>query len=257
MSTNHNKVPASHGQNPGKPSLHDPDFVAGLFDRMASTYGVLNYITSFGFSERWRKQCVHAVSAEPGPESLVVYDLMSGMGEAWPSLLGLPLHKLKAVDLSEGMCIKAREHARRYAASIEVLQSDALGDSIPSGQADLVISCFGLKTLSQGQRDVLARKVFDYLKPGGKFSFVEISSARGWWLGGLYRFYLKRIIPVLGRLFGGDTGAYGMLGVYTVSFGNCKDFAEALRKHGLEANFGELFFGCASLVSGRKPASSS
>ncbi|MBI39804.1 MAG: hypothetical protein CMF59_09405 [Leptospiraceae bacterium] len=221
---------------------------------MASTYGVLNYITSFGFSERWRKQCIRAIPMDHSSHRLsLVMDLMSGMGEAWPSLQSLSIDKLLAVDLSPGMCEKARRNQSKYSINIQVAQGDALGNELPRGQADLVICCFGLKTLSDGQRRTLTKKVFDYLKPGGQFSFVEISSASEWWLGSLYRFYLKKIIPVLGRLFGGDPTAYGMLGIYTVAFGNCKDFAGQLQEAGMDAEYKELFFGCASIVSGSKP----
>ena len=101
----------------------------------------------------------------------LVMDLMSGMGEAWPSLQSLSIDKLLAVDLSPGMCEKARRNQSKYSINIQVAQRDALGNELPRGQADLVICCFGLKTLSDGQRRTLTKKVFDYLKPGGQFFF--------------------------------------------------------------------------------------
>ena len=242
---------------------HNPEYVAGLFDRMAATYGVLNYITSFGFSERWRKECVHLLGipsptsqtrgiTAKGPEDEVVYDLMTGMGEAWPSLTSAGISRIVSVDLSPGMCGRARENAKRYNADIEVLQKDVM-TLVDSGQADYVVCCFGLKTLSDSDRTSLAQKTRELLKPGGRFAFVEISAARSWWLGFLYRFYLRRVIPLLGRLFGGDALAYGMLGKYTESFGDCRQFAEELQNEGLSAQYRSLFFGCASTVSGSKP----
>ena len=60
--------------------IYETEFLQGLFDRMSKTYGFVNYITSFGFTERWRKQCVHYLprinqNASRG------YDFLSGMGE--------------------------------------------------------------------------------------------------------------------------------------------------------------------------------
>lgn len=234
--------------------FHDPEYVSNLFDRMASTYGILNYITSFGFSERWRKQCVEgAFSGMKDKDSASVYDLMSGMGEAWPSLFRFPVGSVLAIDLSDRMCEKASRNAAKYKSTIKVLQADALGSSVPLESADVLVCCFGLKTLSPKQRGQLATRVREYLKPGGQYSFVEISSARGWWLGPLYRFYLLKVIPVLGRLFGGDPVAYGMLGVYTERFGNCEDFAGQLKNAGLSTEYSSLFWGCASMVTGSKP----
>lgn len=37
-------------------NIYEPEFVKNLFDKMSSSYENMNYITSFGFSIRWRKQ---------------------------------------------------------------------------------------------------------------------------------------------------------------------------------------------------------
>jgi ubiquinone/menaquinone biosynthesis C-methylase UbiE len=66
-------------------------------------------------------------------------------------------------------------------------------------------------------------------------------------------FYLKRIVPLLGRLLLGDPACYRMLGIYTEAFGDCRRFAEALESAGLQVEQSRLFFGCATAVRGRKP----
>ena len=48
--------------------LYDPRFIAHLFDEMSQTYGFVNLVSSFGFSHRWRKQCVKSIPIEPGIE---------------------------------------------------------------------------------------------------------------------------------------------------------------------------------------------
>lgn len=269
-------------QKEGVENPHDPVYVANLFDRMASTYGVLNYITSFGFSERWRKQCVEAAngvgpveSARPSvthqgrgtgevkrsekptgqsgwPQNAIVYDLMCGMGETWPSLFRYSVRQLVALDLSEAMCAKANSRKELYPGAISVLRQDVLSGNLPAGIADVVICSFGLKTLSDLQRKELAVTVRNLLKPGGRFSFVEISDPQGWFLRRPYMFYLKRVIPVLGRLFGGDPVAYGMLGFYTETFGDCSSFALELENAGLHVEYRKYFSGCATGVFGGK-----
>lgn len=59
-------------------SLYDPRFVRSLFDEMAATYGVVNLLSSFGFTVWWRRRCAGEVEVEPDS---VVVDLMAGMGE--------------------------------------------------------------------------------------------------------------------------------------------------------------------------------
>ncbi|MCB1167395.1 MAG: class I SAM-dependent methyltransferase [Leptospiraceae bacterium] len=229
---------------------YDPQYVAGLFDRMAKTYGVLNYITSFGFSERWRHQCIAAI--EQWPKGARVFDLMSGMGEAWPSIARRGAGEIVAIDLSPEMCKRAERNRKRYSASILIRCEDALQTAEPHS-ADVVVSTFGLKTLNSQQRLQFARAIRNLLKPGGRCSLVEISDPATWILRSLYLFYLKRIIPVLGRLFGGDSHAYGMLGIYTEKFGDCQQFGSFLEAEGIEVKYHRFFFGCATGISGRLP----
>jgi ubiquinone/menaquinone biosynthesis C-methylase UbiE len=68
-----------------------------------------------------------------------------------------------------------------------------------------------------------------------------------------YMFYLKWVIPLIGRLLLGNPDCYRMLGVYTQAFGNATHFAGCLRKAGLEVDPVSYFFGCATGVRGRKP----
>ena len=101
-------------------SLYDPSFVANLFDEMAATYGVVNYISSFGFCRRWRIKCVEGAGISPG---MTVYDLMSGMGECWPTIarhLQQP-GTIRALDISPTMCTHARERSSPDCCVIGVL----------------------------------------------------------------------------------------------------------------------------------------
>ena len=39
-------------------AYYEDRYVQALFDRMGRTYGVMNVVSSFGFSELWRRHCV-------------------------------------------------------------------------------------------------------------------------------------------------------------------------------------------------------
>ena len=65
------------------PDIYNPTFVRDLFNEMSRTYGITNFISSFGFCKRWRGQCVAQVALRPG---MIVCDLMTGMGECWPPI---------------------------------------------------------------------------------------------------------------------------------------------------------------------------
>ncbi len=63
-------------------------------------------------------------------------------------------------------------------------------------------------------------------------------------------FYLKEIIPLLGRLLLGNPENYRMLGLYTEKFRDCRTMRDLLARHGLRTTYHDYFFGCASGVSG-------
>jgi ubiquinone/menaquinone biosynthesis methyltransferase len=232
--------------------VYDPAYVKQLFDEMAATYGVMNLVSSFGFARRWRRQCVRAIPIRPGDRIL---DMMTGMGEIIPDvgrLIG-DRGSITAIDISERMCQVARRYIDdRVPCSVRVIEADVLSIDLPPGSADVVLSTFGLKTLSSAQLHILARQVHDVLAPGGRLSLVEISVPRSRWLRILYMFYLCRVIPLVGALFLGNPENYRLLGVYTEAFGDCSDARRAFSESGLEVEMASYFFGCATGIVGRK-----
>jgi demethylmenaquinone methyltransferase/2-methoxy-6-polyprenyl-1,4-benzoquinol methylase len=69
-------------------------------------------------------------------------------------------------------------------------------------------------------------------------------------------FYLKRMIPLIGRAFLGNPDCYRMLGAYTEAFGSVEHFAVCLERAGIEVTTASYFLGCATGVRGVKPAES-
>jgi demethylmenaquinone methyltransferase/2-methoxy-6-polyprenyl-1,4-benzoquinol methylase len=221
---------------------------------MSRTYGVVNVLSSFGFCVRWRRQCVAQVGIRPGDR---VYDLMSGMGELWPGIARRlqAQGSIHAVDFSRVMCERSRPTAARLnGVGVEVLEEDVLQNSIPDGSADVVVSSFGLKTFTTGQRELLARQLARILRPGGRFSFLEISVPPAAILRWPFMAYLHYLVPLLGRLLLGNPDNYRMLGVYTAAYGDCGEFARLCADAGLNVTPRRFFFGCATGVVGEKPS---
>jgi demethylmenaquinone methyltransferase/2-methoxy-6-polyprenyl-1,4-benzoquinol methylase len=137
--------------------------------------------------------------------------------------------------------------------TVEVLEEDVLTCSLPDASADFVVSSFGLKTFSEQQLQSLAVEVARMLRPGGCFSFLEISVPRLTLLRWPYLTYLNHVVPFIGRLFLGNPDNYRMLGRYTSAFGDCRGFAACCTQAGLTADLRSFFFGCATGVVGKKP----
>lgn len=248
-------------QPEARPDVFEARYVQSVFDRMAESYTVVNLISSFGFSYLWRRRCVKQAGRIKGGS--VVYDLMSGMGECTPIIdrqANGPV-LLFSVDFSDAMTEKARakKNNKKFKnLKWSIFRSDVIHSPLPKPDSDsdgavLIICCFGLKTLNESDQKLFAKIIYKNLKPGGRFSLIEISSAKGWILGPLYRFYLTKMIPIIGRLFLGDPDSYKMLGVYTEAFGDSRRFAGFLKDTGLSVTYRNHFFGCASSVYGEKP----
>jgi len=234
--------------------IYDPGFVAGLFDEMSATYGITNYVSSFGFCERWRRQAVDGVRFLPGAR---VVEMMCGSGECWRFLeRRLGAHgSLLAIDLSTEMCRRARDNRRRFPGlKLEVQQGDALASGVADASVDHVVSCFGLKTFSRAQLARLAHEVWRVLAPGGTFSFVEIAVPRPAWLRLPYLFYLRYLIPLIGRSFLGNPENYRMLSVYTERFEGGDQVLSLFQSQGFDVRVESLFFGCARRFVGVRPA---
>jgi demethylmenaquinone methyltransferase/2-methoxy-6-polyprenyl-1,4-benzoquinol methylase len=243
---------------PGAPDIYDPAFVKGVFDRCSKKYIAFSWACSFGFTERWRRECVEALPLDIA-EDANGYDLMAGTGEVWPHLFARHPHvgSIVAVDISSGMHELAMERLHRHRAHrIRFIEDDVLASRLPAESADFIVSTFGLKTFNEAQHRRLAKLIAATLKPGGAFSMIEASDPRGWWLRPLYLFHLKAVLPLVERLLLRGAEDFAMIGTYCTNFGDASSFAELLRSEGLEVRFQRHFFGCATSVSGRKPVQS-
>lgn len=231
-------------------SLYDPQFVRGLFDEMAETYGIVNLLSSFGFAIWWRRQLARTLSVEP---TATVLDLMTGMGELCCEISkSLSVDgTLLALDNSPVMCRRAE--TLQLNTAYRVIEADALAVPLENDSVDYVFSTFGLKTFDHQQISRLASEVNRVLRPGGGFAFLEISVPPNRLLRVPYLFYLRSVVPTLGRLFLGNPDNYRMLGVYTQAFGNCTAAANLFAESGLECGLRSHFFGCATSIVGYKP----
>ncbi|MBY0472121.1 class I SAM-dependent methyltransferase [bacterium] len=233
--------------------LYHPNRVTALFDEMSGTYGFVNLVASLGFTYVWRYVVVSKISKQKDTD-IVVVDLMSGMGELFSELRSQiqGIQKIAAIDFSSKMCERAREKVKENPFPTEIIQGDVFDKHIPDQSADIVVCSFGLKTFSLEQQKRLASEVKRILKPGGQFSFIEISIPKNAVLRFLYSFYVQLIIPFIGKICLGNPDNYRHLGIYTKNFGNSRNFHSFLAEQGLQAQYFEHFYGCASGVFGER-----
>ncbi|TJY37743.1 class I SAM-dependent methyltransferase [Pontimicrobium aquaticum] len=234
-------------------NLYNPKFVEDLFDRMSGSYELMNYYSSFGFSDKWRKQFVNEIDIKKS--KLTIVDLMSGMGECWKFILPKigEDSTLIALDFSSEMVNKSKKRKEKHSnKKIEILEENVFKNSIKTNIADIVYSGFGLKTFNEEQLNLLAEEIKRILKTNGRFSLIDVSVPENKILKILYLFYLKNVIPLIGKLFLSNPETYKMLGVYTNNFKNSIKTKEIFENHGLHVEYIEYFYGCATGIKGLK-----
>lgn len=233
-------------------NIYNPLFVKELFNRMSGSYERMNYITSFGFSIRWRNQFIKKL--QPAKNNPQAIDLLTGMGETWRAAKKhLPNSTLSALDFSEGMLKPAlKKNEKYFNNSIQLLYQDILQNTLPSNFYDYAFCSFGLKTFDREQIKIFAKEIRRILKPGGEFSFIEVSVPENPALRTLFGFYLGKIVPTIGKLLLGNPSEYSMLWQYTSHFKNAKEATAIFNEVGLRAIYNSYFYGCATGFSGKK-----
>jgi demethylmenaquinone methyltransferase/2-methoxy-6-polyprenyl-1,4-benzoquinol methylase len=248
--------------------IHNPAFVAALFDRCAARYRRWSTIASLGLVGLWRRQCVDRLRgqaqiariqggrvAKHSPRTPQVIDFMSGTGGVWPDILAAyPRATITAVDICAQMHARAVDHMHpKMISHITHVQANALDLDLGASTADMVVSTFGLKTLDPDQQTIMAYRIARVLRGGGCFCLIEASDPKGWVLRSVYRAYLDHAFPLIERVFSHGAQDFSMIGCYTAKFGSCSHMADALRDAGLTVTFKRHFFGCATSVAGTKP----
>lgn len=233
-------------------NIYDPEYVKRLFNQMSNSYERMNFITSFGFSILWRKQFI--AKLKRSDEHIKIIDLLSGLGENWKLLIQrYPNAEFTGLDFSDEMIKKSRhKNMFKLGNRFKVLQQNLLSNKLKSEEFDIVTCAFGLKTFNEEQLQSLATTVNRILKKDGEFSFIEISKPNQKILLAVYKFYLSKVIPILGKIFLGNPNDYKMLWIYTERFNNSKQVKEIFKRNNLDVTYQSYLWGCATGITGKR-----
>ena len=226
--------------------------IASLFNSIARWYDFLNHFLSAGQDVYWRKRQVRGLRVPPGG---LVLDLAAGtMDVSLEILRQYPQVNILAVDVSPSMLIHGRHKIpAQHATSIAPVLSDGRRLPLPAASVDSVTISFGIRNITP--RAQAYAEILRILKPGGKLSILEFGTGREKIWGGLYNFYLDRVLPLVGRIISRDPGAYRYLAETIKAFPDARSLTRELA----EAGFGRIMYqplssGIVYLHTAEKPA---
>jgi demethylmenaquinone methyltransferase/2-methoxy-6-polyprenyl-1,4-benzoquinol methylase len=174
-----------------------------MFGSIARRYDLANHVLSCGSDFRWRKRAARIVA---GWNPSKIIDLAAGTGDLTLALeKALPQSEIVAADFSEEMLDVARAKGVR-----KVVTADALAMPFADRSFDCVTIAFGLRNIKDW--DAALREMARVLNEGGHLLIMEFSLPQMLILRTAYRFYLHRLLPIIGSLLTRRKAAYDYLG---------------------------------------------
>jgi demethylmenaquinone methyltransferase/2-methoxy-6-polyprenyl-1,4-benzoquinol methylase len=223
-----------------------------MFDAIAGRYDFLNHLLSAGIDRRWRRHAIRALSLT-GRER--VLDLCTGTGDlaiaaarATPSAARVVGVDFAAAMLQVGRAKVGRAH---LSGRVALVRGDATRIPARDESVDAVTIAFGIRNVD----DVAGacREMLRVLRPGGRLAILEFSVPTTPLVSGVYLWYLRNVLPRVGRAVSRSSEAYGYLPASIDAFAAPAELVKTLRHAGFaDVSAVRLTFGSVCLYVARK-----
>lgn len=240
--------------------------VQGMFNAIASRYDLLNHLLSAGIDLYWRRRALSLVRVERPAR---VLDLATGTGDFALAARRLKPQRVVGADVALNMLrlgssklgsrkrgssqVEADTGAAAGTQGIPLILLCADAESLPfaDDSFDLVTAAFGVRNF--GDVSVGLAQAQRVLKPGGELVILEFSDPTAPVFSQLYRFYFKRILPVLGGIISGNRQAYSYLPESVAAFPQRDGFLRLMRDAGFDRERAtSLTLGICAVYQGHK-----
>lgn len=207
--------------------VHDRQ-IRDMFAGIAGVYDRMNGLLSLGFDARWRERLSQAID----PSATDLLDACTGTGEL---ILTAKRMGRGRRHVASDFCVPMLQAGVRdhdLGTQARILAADTQRLPFASGSFDAVLVGFGLRNL--GELDRGLEEIARVLRPGGQLLVLEFFRVRRAWMEAPVAFYLSRVVPLLGRLVGGDGDAYTYLPRSMTRFVTVAEFNARLRRAGFD-----------------------
>lgn len=226
--------------------------VIDLFNRVSSSYDLMNDVMSGGLHRVWKDIFVKRVS--PIPQEIIL-DLASGTGDISYRLLKASHQKifLFSSDLSFNMLQRGQQRMIDEGFVKNIFWTLSNAEAIPFRD-----HFFDKITLSFGLRNVANRlnalsEIHRVLKPKGSFFCLEFSRPLSEPLRKLYTCYSFGVIPLLGHFVAHDKKAYQYLVESIQQFPSQEDLLKEMQAVGFKScTYENLMGGICAIHTGTK-----
>jgi demethylmenaquinone methyltransferase/2-methoxy-6-polyprenyl-1,4-benzoquinol methylase len=231
-----------------------PDRIAGMFDAIAGRYDFLNHLLSAGIDRRWRRRAVGSLRLT-GRER--VLDVCTGTGDlAIAAMRARPSAGcVVGVDFAGAMLRVARAKIERtpLRSHVALVLGDAACLPIASASVDAVTIAFGIRNVEYAE--AACAEMCRVLKQGGRLAMLEFAVPTAPIWRHCYGWYLRHVLPAVGRIVSQHPGAYGYLPASIDAFARPDELVKILRHVGfIDVSAVRLTFGSVYLYIARRGA---
>jgi demethylmenaquinone methyltransferase/2-methoxy-6-polyprenyl-1,4-benzoquinol methylase len=205
------------------------DRISGMFDAIAPRYDLLNRLLSAGIDRRWRAIAIRSLQLT-GTETLL--DVCTGTADVALEARRGGAARVLGIDFAGAMLalglrkVTAAGERRR----IPLVRADAMRIPARDASVDAVTVAFGIRNVEK--TEVACAEMARVLRPGGRLAILEFGVPRIPGVSALYLWYFRRVLPLVGRLISGHTGAYTYLPASVGAFPPPERFMAMLRDAG-------------------------
>jgi demethylmenaquinone methyltransferase / 2-methoxy-6-polyprenyl-1,4-benzoquinol methylase len=233
--------------------------VREMFSRIAPRYDLLNHLLSFELDRLWRKRAARLLSPILQRPNGLVLDLCCGTGDFAIALRKSAKARIIGADFAHTMLIRAHlksshvpSHSGLTAEQLLLVEADALRLPFADQSFDLVASAFGFRNLANYEAGL--REIHRILKPGGTIAILEFTEPPDTFLGNLYRWYCRQVLPLIGGLISGDSATYAYLPKSITRFFRPPELAALMSSADFASPTFRLYtFGSVALHSATRP----
>jgi demethylmenaquinone methyltransferase / 2-methoxy-6-polyprenyl-1,4-benzoquinol methylase len=220
--------------------------VKRIFDSIAGRYDLLNHLLSFGIDIYWRKR---ALKLSKLNTDSILLDVACGTGDVAIQAKKMGVNKIFGADFSHNMLAlfhKKSEWSRGCNIQM-VAEHFPLKDETVTN----ISVAFGVRNFYNIQQAF--NSFYNVLKKNGKATIIEFRMPSNKIFRSLYKFYFKRILPIVGGLISGDKEAYKYLPSSVEEFDEKIILPELLKNSGFKKiTTCNLTFGITQVIIAEK-----
>jgi demethylmenaquinone methyltransferase/2-methoxy-6-polyprenyl-1,4-benzoquinol methylase len=198
-----------------------------IFDSIAYRYDFLNHLLSFGFDYYWRKKALKLTGVN---RSSILLDIACGTGDVSIEARKQGVEKIFGADFSYNMLTLFRKKSPW----IKGRSIQMVAEKIPFKESTVtnITVAFGVRNFYDIQEGF--NSFHNVLTPGGKATIIEFRLPSNPIFKSLYKFYFKKILPLIGGIISGDKEAYSYLPRSVEEFDEKINMEELLHNSGFK-----------------------